>query len=77
MPASAKYRTAQRQHDHVVAFIELVPNTLLRWVCSTWPSLARRLLPAGAPPEADAVSQAAFTTMARVLMNLDEFITRE
>jgi hypothetical protein len=34
-----------RQHDHVVAFIDLEPNTSLRWACSTWPSLPRRLPP--------------------------------
>jgi len=35
----------QRQHDHVVAVIDLEPGRSLRCVCSTWPSLPMRLPP--------------------------------
>jgi hypothetical protein len=41
------------------------------------PGDAQPLVPAVLPPETDAAELAAWTTVARVLLNLDEFITRE
>jgi hypothetical protein len=41
------------------------------------PGEARLLTPAGLPPEAGTADCAAWVTVARVLLNLDEFITRE
>jgi hypothetical protein len=41
------------------------------------PQDAKRLAPAELPPPADVVEAAAWTAVARVLLNLDEFITRE
>jgi hypothetical protein len=41
------------------------------------PSPARPLVPDGSPQGADARQLAAWTAVARALLNLDEFITRE
>jgi len=41
------------------------------------PQQARALVPANLPKAADVVEYAAWTATARVLLNLDEFITRE
>jgi mono/diheme cytochrome c family protein len=41
------------------------------------PEEARRLVPAEMPPQTDVPQLAAWTMVARVLLNLDEFITRE
>jgi hypothetical protein len=53
---------------------------LLRQLLSEFesaPEEARRLLPANLPPGTDARRLAAWTMVARVLLNLDEFLTRE
>jgi hypothetical protein len=64
-PSSQESRRLAALHDELLA------------LCRKYPDESRRLLGDAHAKNADALASATWVAMARVIMNLDEFVTRE
>ena len=65
----------RKRRQGVVRLLQLLQQQRASFAQS--PEDARKLVPAKLPPGVEAKEYAAWTMLARVLLNLDEFITRE
>ena len=65
-------RPSQREHEILTRFVDIQRRQF-----AITPEEAAQFAPSSLPAETDQPTAAAYTALARVLMNLDEFITRE